>query len=73
MSTSKISITDFIFRFSGYGHYAVAYTSPTSGDTWINTTNDMPLIDATRNSSSPKVKDLEALKRICKQGKKIKQ
>jgi len=31
--------------------------------------NNMPLIDATKNAEEPKRKDLEELKRICKDGK----
>lgn len=63
---SKISIHDFDFRLIGYGHYKVKYTSPATGKTWVTTTNDMPLIDATKNADNPKVKDLEILKRMCK-------
>lgn len=62
----KISITDFRFEFRGYGHYKVTYTSPVTGKQWTATTNDMPLIDDTKNSDDPKRKDLELLKRMCK-------
>lgn len=62
----KISIHDFRFVFSGYGHYKVTYTSPVTGKEWSTTTNDMPLIDATKNTDEPKRKDLETLKWICK-------
>lgn len=62
----KISITDFRFEFIGYGHYKVTYTSPVTGKEWTATTNDMPLIDDTKNSDDPKRKDLELLKRMCK-------
>lgn len=62
----KISISDFRFIPSGYGHYKVIYTSPITGKQWQCTTNNMPLIDATKNSDNPKIKDLNALKRICK-------
>jgi hypothetical protein len=48
---TKISITDFSFLPSGYGHYKVTYTSPTTGKQWVKTTNNMPLIDATKNIS----------------------
>lgn len=46
----KISIEDFDFRFIGYGHYKVKYTSPNTGKFWVTTTNDMTLIDATKNA-----------------------
>lgn len=62
----KILITDFRFEFIGYGHYKVTYTSPVTGKEWTATTNDMPLIDDTKNSDDPKRKDLELLKRMCK-------
>lgn len=62
----KISIADFEFKWAGYGHYRVTYTSPVTGKKWTATTDDMPLIDATKGEESPKIKDLERLKRICK-------
>ena len=62
----KISISDFSFRPSGYGHYEVTYTSPMTGKKWIKTTSDMPLVDATKNADNPKRKDMEALRRFLK-------
>lgn len=62
----KTSIRDFDFTFAGYGHYKVTYTSPKTGKQWSVKTNDMQLIDATRGTFSPKQKDFEALKRVCK-------
>jgi hypothetical protein len=64
--TKKISISDFSFVFSGYGHYKVMYTSPITGKQWAKTTNNMPLIDATKNADEPKRKDLEELKYLVK-------
>lgn len=61
-----ISINDFDFQMSGYGHYRVTYTSPATGKQWSTTVNDMSLIDATKNAEEPKRKDLEGLKRTCK-------
>ena len=61
-----ISIADFHFQISGYGNYKVTYTSPATRKSWTATTNDMPLIDATKNEDEPKRKDLETLKFICK-------
>lgn len=66
MKTNKISISDFSFQFSGYGHYKVTYTSPVTYKKWTITTNNMPLIDATKNTESPKQVDLNNLKRLCK-------
>ena len=64
---SKISIHDFHFRFSGYGHYQVTYTSHKTGKKWVYTTNNMPLIDRTKNAEQPKCCDLEFLKRTVKE------
>lgn len=63
----KTQINHFDFQFAGYGHYKVTYTSPATGKVWSTTTSDMPLVDATKNSDSPKQADLNNLKRICKQ------
>jgi len=63
---NKISISDFTFNRQGYGHYKVTYTSPVTGRSWTATTNDMPLIDATKNADEPKKADLNLLKRVCK-------
>ena len=62
----KIRISDFEFRQAGYGHYKVTYTSPVTYKKWSTTIDDMTLVDATKNSDSPKRKDLENLKWICK-------
>lgn len=64
--TRKISINDFSFRIAGYGRYKVTYTSPVTNKQWTTTTDDMYIIDATKNADNPKRKDLEALKYICK-------
>lgn len=56
----KTTIYDFDFEIAG---------SPATGKRWTTTTNNMPLIDATKNAEEPKRKDLEELKRICKDGK----
>lgn len=61
-----IQLSDFSFMFSGYGHYKVTYTSPKTGKKFTATTNNMPLVDATKNADEPKVKDLIHLKNICK-------
>lgn len=64
--TNKISISDFNFIQSGYGHYKVTFKSQKTGKEWTTTTNNMPLIDATKNAEYPKVKDLNNLKSLCK-------
>ena len=63
---NKISISDFHFEFAGYGHYKVTYTSPKTGKQWKTTTNNMPLIDSTKNAEQPKIKDLKRLMFTCK-------
>ena len=62
----KTTLRDFDFTFAGYGHYKVTYTSPKTGKQWSRTTTDMELVDNTKNSDEPKRKDLELLKRFCK-------
>ena len=61
-----MKITDFNFKFTGYGHYKVTYTSPKTGKQYSAKTSDMPLIDLTKNEDDPKQKDLNHLKRVCK-------
>lgn len=62
----NITINDFSFEFSGYGHYKVTYTSPKTGKNWTKTINDMALIDATKNEENPTIENLNRLKKICK-------
>ncbi|WP_430900505.1 MULTISPECIES: hypothetical protein [unclassified Paraflavitalea] len=64
--TTSISKSDFKFEFHGYGHYKVTYTSPKTGKSWTTVTNDMGIIDDTKNEPDPKKKDLIWLKKICK-------
>lgn len=64
--TQKISITDFSFKFSGYGHYKVTYQSPVTNKKWNKTTDNMPLIDETKNAEFPTQIALNELKRMCK-------
>lgn len=65
---TKTNISDFTFQPAGYGHYKVTYTSPVTFKEWTTVTSNMPLIDATKNADEPKLKDLESLKRLCKNG-----
>ena len=62
----SIKLSDFDFQFSGHGHYKVSYQSQVTGKKWTRTTNDMPLIDDTKNADDPKKTDLNKLKRFCK-------
>ena len=68
MKTTKTSIADFQFMPSGHGHYRVTYTSPVTFKKWAAATSYMWLIDATKGAEYPKRKDLESLKRLCKNG-----
>ena len=61
-----ISITDFRFKLVGYGQYNVTYISPVTLKEFTAHVTHMPLIDATKNADSPKVKDLNELKYFCK-------
>lgn len=63
---ATISISDFNFTQTGYGRYDVTYTSPKTGKEYSCSTTFMPIIDATKNSDSPKIKDLNELKAMCK-------
>lgn len=63
---TKVNLTDFSFLPSGHGHYKVTYKSPKTGRQWQRVTNDMQLIDATKNAENPKKKDLQILKNVCK-------
>jgi hypothetical protein len=62
-----ISINDFEFEWCGYSHYKVTYTSPKTWNKWTRVTNDMRLIDSTKNEGAfAKKKDLNNLKRFVK-------
>jgi hypothetical protein len=62
----KTTISNFTFNFTGHGHYKVTYTSPVTYKQWSVIVNEMSIIDETKNAESPKLKDLNRLKRICK-------
>ena len=66
MKSPKTTISDFQFMPSGHGHYKVTYQSPVTGKKWAATTSEMRLIDATKGAEYPKGKDLQVLKRLCK-------
>jgi len=64
---SQIKLSNFDFHFEGRGHYKVTYTSPVTEKKFTRTTCNMPLIDLTKNADeTPKIKDLNRLKKICK-------
>lgn len=65
----KTTIYDFDFEIAGHGHYKVTYTSPATGKRWTTTTNNMPLIDATKNAEEPNVRIWKNLKGFVKMGK----
>lgn len=60
------SLSNFSFKFSGYGHYEVTYTSPRTQKKFTKTINYMPIIDLTKNADEPKQKHLIELKRLVK-------
>lgn len=59
-----ITIHHFDFTMVGYGRYKVTYTTE-SGRNYTAIITDMTVIDATKNSDSPKVKDLKVLRNLC--------
>ena len=61
----KLSLNHFRFEFSGHGHYKVVYTNPINFKQFSTVTNDMQLIDATKNSDQPKFSNLIRLKKLC--------
>lgn len=63
---NSISTTHFSLEKQGYGRYKVTYTSPVTRKQWSCLTNDSELIDKTFHCVTPKVRDLNTLKMICK-------
>jgi hypothetical protein len=66
--TNKIEKSDFTFTFVGYGQYDIVYTSPNTFRRWKKHVADNYYIDNVITEDSPKVKDLETLKTLCKTG-----
>lgn len=62
----NISISDFSFKFVGYGHYKVTYQSPVTQKEWSKVTTNMSLIDETKNAEQPTKVALKHLRRVCK-------
>lgn len=63
----RIEISQFKFIFRGSGCYKVIYETPSRGDYWVHITNNMPLIDATKNAENPTQVALKQLRTECKQ------
>jgi hypothetical protein len=63
---TKTTKSDFYFLFVGHGMYKATYTSPKTSKKYAQIITDMEIIDLTKNEDSPKLKDLNTLKRICK-------
>jgi hypothetical protein len=62
----KTQINNFSFEFTGYGHYKVTYTSPSTGKQWTKTLDNMGIIDKTKNADYPTVASLNQLKKLVK-------
>ena len=60
----KTSLTKSNFKFlpSGYGCYRVTYTSNSGRVVISSRITDMCLIDCTKNSDNPRLKDLVSLR-----------
>lgn len=58
----------FQFCKTSSGCYRVTYTTPFRGDYWVNTINDMTLIDATKNAECAKIADIKHLRNAVKRG-----
>lgn len=62
----SIQLADFKFKPLAYGRYQVTYTSPITLKSFIYITDDIKLIDVTKNSDNPKKIHLNQLKKECK-------
>jgi hypothetical protein len=62
----KTQINNFSFEFTGYGHYKVTYTSPSTGKQWTKTLDNMGIIDKTKNADCPTMASLNQLKKLVK-------
>lgn len=61
-----IDISDFTFSPREYGHYFISYTTPITRKVYSTVTNNMLLIDETKNNENPTQKNLLRLKSVCK-------
>ena len=55
----------FNFVSSGHGHYKVYYYTPSMKYYYVVTTDNMPLIDATKNEENPTWQNLNYLRHLC--------
>ena len=65
---SRASISDFKFITAGYGHFLVRFTDPATGQTYQRITDEMPLIDATKNADEPSQSNIDKLIRFVSRG-----
>ena len=64
------SLINFSYSRLKYGQFKVTYRSPKTGKEWTFITDNSHLIDAVFNTEEDEVKqkDLQYLKKACKQG-----
>jgi len=67
MKTIKTTIRDFKFKLFRFGYFKVTYTNPANNKEFSHLTNNMQLINNTKNCELPLQNELECLKRMCKQ------
>ena len=60
----KTKLSDFRFVPAGYGHVKVKYVDPRTGQVYTKTTDNMSLIDKTKNADEPTQEDLDRLGEI---------
>lgn len=58
--------SDFSFARANGGGYYVTYTSPVTFKCWATHETDMALIEAVKETDSPRLCDMEELRRRCK-------
>jgi len=68
MAADKTLIEDFFFQDHGNNVYKAYYISPKTRKKWAAKIDNITLINNTLFSDKPKQKDLNTLKKLCKQG-----
>ena len=66
----NLSLSDFKFNRIGSGSYLVTFTSRKTCKEFTSSTNNISLIDSTKNSDQPKLVDLIRLKWVAKSSSK---
>ena len=66
----KLKKSQFLFTFTGYGHYKVEYTTANERLKYIATITDMTIIDEVKNEEYPKQKDLKYLAQLVRRKSK---